>query len=61
MCKAVDDTLKERKAIGMKQERDKATVNSIQNLTKNLGINISEAMNLLGISEQDQERYLMLL
>ena len=77
MCKAVDNALKERESLGrqvglqqgleqgiqqgLQQGRDKATVNSIQNLTKNLGINISEAMKLLGLSEQDQERYLMLL
>ena len=47
--------------MGLQQVRDKATVNSIQNLTKNLGINISEGMKFLGISEQNQERYLMLL
>lgn len=61
MCKAIDEFVKEKVAIGMQQGEDRATVNSIQNLTKNLGITIEEAMKLLGITEQKRERYLVLL
>lgn len=57
MCKAVDEALKEREAIGTQ----KGIINVLKNIMVNLDVNANEAMNIAGVKEEDRERYILLL
>ena len=69
MCKIFEEVEQRGVKIGKEQGKregillgkQQSTILSIQNLMKNLNLNIEEAMNVLSIPKEEQEHYTHLI
>ena len=65
MCEAVEEYAAERAAQsreeGIKDGREKAILESVRNIMKNLTISAEQAMKTLGIPESEYSKYLSML
>ena len=58
VCKAFDDHMERGRTEGRKEGRIEGKKEDIKNLMRNLSVSLEQAMELLGISEEERDKYL---
>ena len=62
MCKAFDDHMERGSTEGRKEGRAEGRIEgkkeAVKNLMRNLSVSLEQAMELLGISEEERDKYL---
>lgn len=61
MCKALNDWAKEERAIGREEGREETLLGNIKAITENLNLTLYQAMDVLGLRENEKEEYSKIL
>ena len=58
VCKAFDDHMERGRTEGRKEGRIEGKKEAVKSLMRNLSVSLEQAMELLGISEEERDKYL---